>query len=71
MELFVCLLKLSFQKMDEVMMKEVVLSFIPGLSEETLASLLYGLQELGVENKEDLALVQEKDIEKCHQPIQC
>lgn len=52
-------------------MKEVVLSFIPGLSEETLASLLYGLQELGVENKEDLALVQEKDIEKCHQPIQC
>lgn len=63
MELFACLLKLSFQKIDEVMMKEVVLSFIPGLSEETLTSLLYGLQ--------DLALVQEKDIEKYLRPIQC
>lgn len=60
MELFACVLKLSFQKMDEVMMKDVVLSFLPGLSEETLTSL----QELGVENKEDLALVQEKDIKK-------
>ncbi|XP_039505715.1 uncharacterized protein si:dkey-15h8.17 [Pimephales promelas] len=57
--------------MDEVMMKEVVLSFVPGLSEETLNSLLCGLQELGVENQEDLALLQEKDIEKYLRPIQC
>ncbi|KAF7690070.1 hypothetical protein HF521_011874 [Silurus meridionalis] len=57
--------------MDEVMLKELVLSFLPGLSDETLTSLLNGLQELGVENKEDLALVQEKDIVKYIRPIQC
>lgn len=57
--------------MDEVMMKELVLSFLPGLSDETLTSLLNGLQELGVENKEDLAFIQEKDIEKYLWPIQC
>lgn len=61
----------SFQKMDEEMLKEVVLSFLPGLSDETLTTLLDGLQELGVENREDLALVQERDLEKYLRPIQC
>lgn len=57
--------------MDEVMMKDLVLSFLPGLSVETLTSLLSFLQEIGVESKEDLALVQEKDLEKYLRPIQC
>ncbi|XP_016113055.1 uncharacterized protein, partial [Sinocyclocheilus grahami] len=57
--------------MVEVIMKELVLSFLPGLSDETLTSLLNGLQELGVENKEDLAFVQVKDTEKYLQPIPC
>lgn len=53
------------------MMKDLVLSFLPGLSVETLTSLLSFLQEIGVESKEDLALVQEKDLEKYLRPIQC
>ncbi|KAF3708595.1 hypothetical protein EXN66_Car001769 [Channa argus] len=53
-----------FWKMNEEIIKEVVVSLLPGLSDETLTSLLDGLKELGVENREDLAFVQEKDIEK-------
>ncbi|KAI7811510.1 hypothetical protein IRJ41_022071, partial [Triplophysa rosa] len=56
---------------DDVRVKDLVLSFLPGLSHETLTSLLNGLQELGVENKEDLALVQERDLEQYLRPIQC
>lgn len=57
--------------MDDVSVKDLVLSVLPGLSHETLTSLLNGLQELGVENQEDLALVQEKDLEQYLRPIQC
>jgi len=37
--------------------KEVVLTFLPGLAEETRTLLLDELQELIVENKEDLESV--------------
>lgn len=51
--------------------KDLVISILPSLSDETLAHLLEVLEELGVENKEDLMLVEEKDIEKYLRPIQC
>ena len=51
--------------------KDLVISVLPSLSDETLAHLLEVLEELGVENKEDLMLVEEKDIEKYLRPIQC
>ncbi|XP_052424721.1 uncharacterized protein LOC127967977 isoform X2 [Carassius gibelio] len=51
--------------------KDLVISILPSLSDETLAHLLEVLEELGVENKEDLVLVEEKDIEKYLRPIQC
>lgn len=45
-----------------------MLSFLPDLSGDTLTSLLE--LELGMENREDLDLVQEKDLEKYLRPIQ-
>ncbi|XP_039592264.1 uncharacterized protein LOC120515387 [Polypterus senegalus] len=51
--------------------REVVLSILPSLSNESLTSLLERLEELGVESREDLAFVQEKDLEKHIRPIQC
>lgn len=51
--------------------KEAVLSFLPGLSVETLTSLLEGFEELGVESRADLVFVQEKDLERYLRPIQC
>uniref|UniRef100_A0A8C4RPV3 Si:dkey-15h8.17 n=1 Tax=Erpetoichthys calabaricus TaxID=27687 RepID=A0A8C4RPV3_ERPCA len=51
--------------------REVVLSILPSLSNESLTSLLERLEELGVESREDLAFVQEKDLEKYIRPIQC
>ncbi|KAJ4943287.1 hypothetical protein JOQ06_005791 [Pogonophryne albipinna] len=50
--------------------KEAVLSFLPGLSVETLTSLLEGFEELGVESRADLVYVQEKDLERYLRPIQ-
>ncbi|XP_067296101.1 uncharacterized protein [Pseudorasbora parva] len=50
--------------------KDLVISILPSLSDETVACLLEVLEELGVENKEDLKLVEEKDIEKYLRPIQ-
>lgn len=57
--------------MNRQAIKEAVLSFLPGLSDESLTSLLDGFGELGVESREDLTLVQEKDLEKYLRPIQC
>ncbi|KAG2465346.1 ZP3 protein, partial [Polypterus senegalus] len=51
--------------------REVVLSILPSLSNESLTSLLERLEALGVESREDLAFVQEKDLEKHIRPIQC
>ncbi|CAL8311020.1 unnamed protein product [Merluccius merluccius] len=51
--------------------KEAVLSFLPGLSDETLTSLLEIFGELGVESRGDLSFIQEKDLERCLRPIQC
>lgn len=64
----VCPNSVSFQKINEEILKEVVLSFLPDLSGDTLTSLLE--LELGMENREDLDLVQEKDLEKYLRPIQ-
>lgn len=57
-----------FQKMD--LIKDLVISIIPSLSDETLAYLLEVLVELGVENKEDFMLVEEKDIEIASNTVQ-
>ncbi|XP_070690655.1 uncharacterized protein [Pempheris klunzingeri] len=51
--------------------KEAVLSVLTDLSVETLTSLLEGFEDLGVESRADLALVQEKDLEQFLRPIQC
>ncbi|KAK0136382.1 hypothetical protein N1851_016150 [Merluccius polli] len=51
--------------------KEAVLSFLPGLSDETLTSLLEIFGELGVESRGDLSFIQEKDLERCLRPIHC
>lgn len=59
------------QIMNHQDIKEAVLLFLPGLSVETLTSLMEGFEELGVETREDLALVQEKDLEQYLRPIQC
>lgn len=45
--------------------EEAVSTHLPGLSVETLTSLLEVFEELGVESRADLALVQEKDLERC------
>lgn len=50
---------------------DAVLSYLPGLSDEALKSLLEVFEELGVESKADLTFIQEKDLEKCLRPIQC
>ncbi|XP_067101214.1 uncharacterized protein [Osmerus mordax] len=57
--------------MNHLEIKEAVSSFLPGLPVETLTSLVEGFEELGVETRADLALVQEKDLEKYLRPIQC
>ena len=57
--------------MNHQEIKEAVLSFLPGLPVETLTSLLEGLEELGVESRADLVLLQEKDLEKYLRTIQC
>ncbi|XP_059915959.1 uncharacterized protein LOC132463678 [Gadus macrocephalus] len=57
--------------MDREDVKEEIVSFLPGLSLETLTSLLGVLEELGVESRADLAFVEAKDLEKYLRPIQC
>ena len=57
--------------MDREDVKEEIASFLPGLSLETLTSLLGVLEELGVESRADLAFVEAKDLEKYLRPIQC
>ncbi|KAF3837958.1 hypothetical protein F7725_009726 [Dissostichus mawsoni] len=61
-------LKIHIMNRDDI--KEAVLSFLPGLSVETLTSLLEGFEELGVESRADLVYVQEKDLERYLRPIQ-
>lgn len=51
--------------------QDEVLSSLPGLSDELLTSLLEGLEELGIESKNDLQFLQEKDLVKYLRPIQC
>ncbi|XP_033988754.1 uncharacterized protein si:dkey-15h8.17 isoform X2 [Trematomus bernacchii] len=48
--------------------KEAVWSYLPGLPDDLLTTLLH---ELGVESIEDLALMEEKDLVKYLKPIQC
>ncbi|XP_072555792.1 uncharacterized protein [Paramormyrops kingsleyae] len=51
--------------------RDLVMAALPGLSEETLAALIEGLQMLGVESKRDLFLVREEDLADYLRPIQC
>ncbi|XP_059906679.1 uncharacterized protein LOC132456365 [Gadus macrocephalus] len=57
--------------MDREDVKEEIVSFLPGLSLETLTSLLGVLEEIGVESRADLAFVEAKDLEKYLSKIQC
>lgn len=48
--------------------KEAVWSYLPGLPDDLLTTIL---DELGVESIEDLALMEEKDLVRYLKPIQC
>uniref|UniRef100_A0A3Q1GQ44 Si:dkey-15h8.17 n=1 Tax=Acanthochromis polyacanthus TaxID=80966 RepID=A0A3Q1GQ44_9TELE len=57
--------------MNREEIEEAISTHLPGLSVQTLTSLLEVLEELGVESRADLVLVQENDLVKCLRPIQC
>lgn len=50
--------------------EEAISTHLPGLSAPTLTSLLEVLEELGVESRADLLLLEENDLVRCLRPIQ-